>query len=229
MSETVPPQPPDEPAASEGPPASDPEHTELARTDEAPPDEPPAWLPPRYPIHLVVTDDLHRSRLTVLLRAFLAIPHLVWLSLWGILVFFFVIAAWFAALFIARVPLGIHMFVAQYLRYATQVQAYVLIAANPFPAFDGKTAYPVDLEVALPERQSRLSVLFRLILVIPIYILVSIVVYFVYLGVILAWLIARVLGRIPQGFERFLTWYIGLSARFYGYLWLLTAKYPSVD
>lgn len=256
MSENVPPQPPDpldppdgpdpagEPELPQGPAelpsAADPEPMHVPPTDDAPPVDPgdalsaadeaaPPWAPPRHPIHLVVTDDLHRSRLTVLLRGFLAIPHLIWVTLWGVLVFFFVIAAWFVALVTGRVPLGIHMFIAQYLRYATQVYAYISLAANPFPAFDGKTPYPVDLEIALPQPQNRLTVLFRIILMIPIYIVVSIVVYFFFLGVALAWLIALVLGRLPQGFERFLTWYIGLNARFYGYLYLLTGKYPSID
>lgn len=237
MSENVPPQPPDE---SEQPPspgeppdvptAAQLEPAESADASEAPaPPESPPWAPARHPIHLVVTDDLHRSRLTVLLRAFLAIPHLVWLTLWGVAVVFFVIAAWFVALVTGRVPLAIHMFVAQYVRYSTQVYAYVLIAANPFPGFDGKRAYPVDLEIELPQHQNRLTVLFRLLLVIPINIVVNIVSYFVFAGAVLAWLIALVLGRIPQGFERFLTWFIGLNARYFGYVALLTGKYPSID
>jgi hypothetical protein len=37
-----------------------------------------------HPIRLIVTDDLRRSRLTVFFRLLLAIPHFVWLLLWGI-------------------------------------------------------------------------------------------------------------------------------------------------
>ena len=47
--------------------------------------EPPPVL---HPIQLVVTDDLRRSRLTVLLRLPLSVPHLIWLYLWSILVVF---------------------------------------------------------------------------------------------------------------------------------------------
>ena len=36
-----------------------------------------------YPIGLVVTDDLRRSRLTVFFRYLLALPHIVWLTLYG--------------------------------------------------------------------------------------------------------------------------------------------------
>ena len=37
-----------------------------------------------HPVGLVVTDDLHRSRLTVFFRLILAIPHIVWFVLWSI-------------------------------------------------------------------------------------------------------------------------------------------------
>jgi len=38
----------------------------------------------RHPIRLVVTDDLQRNRLTVFFRLILAIPHLIWVTVWGI-------------------------------------------------------------------------------------------------------------------------------------------------
>ncbi len=37
-----------------------------------------------HPIRLVVADDLRRSRLTVFFRLLLAIPHLIWLTIWRI-------------------------------------------------------------------------------------------------------------------------------------------------
>jgi hypothetical protein len=46
-----------------------------------------------HPIRLSVTDDLRRTRLTVAFRLILAIPHLIWLALWGIVVFFAVIVS----------------------------------------------------------------------------------------------------------------------------------------
>ena len=39
--------------------------------------------PAPHPIHLVVTDDLQRSRLTVFFRLLLVIPHFVWLAALG--------------------------------------------------------------------------------------------------------------------------------------------------
>ncbi len=37
-----------------------------------------------HPIALTLSDDLKRNRLTVFFRLILVIPHLIWLSLWGI-------------------------------------------------------------------------------------------------------------------------------------------------
>ncbi len=69
--------------------------------------------------------------------------------------------AWFAALFTARVPEGLHDFIAGYLRYATRVWAYATIVGDPFPPFGSGGSYPVDLEVDPPVRQNRWTVFFR--------------------------------------------------------------------
>ena len=61
-----------------------------------------------HPIHLVVTDDLVRNRLTVFFWLLLVIPHLIWLALWGIVVWFAVLAARFVGIFTGRVPDGLH-------------------------------------------------------------------------------------------------------------------------
>ena len=79
-----------------------------------------------HPIRLSVSDDLRRTRLTVFFRLILAIPHLIWLALWGIVVFFAVIVSWFATLFAGRTPDGLHDFIAQYLRYQTHIYGYLL-------------------------------------------------------------------------------------------------------
>ena len=87
-----------------------------------------------HPISLTLSDDLERNRLTVLVRLILVIPHLIWLSLWGIVVFFAVIISWFATLFAGTTPIGLHNFIAQYLRYGVQVYGYLLFLADPYPA-----------------------------------------------------------------------------------------------
>ena len=126
------------------------------------------------PIRLVVRDDnLGRSRLTVLFRLFLAIPHFIWLTLWGIAAFVVAFILWLAVLIEGRAPGNLHDFVAGYVRYATHVASYVLLAANPYPGFRGAPGYPVDIEIDPPERQGRWGGFFRLILALPALLLAS--------------------------------------------------------
>ena len=183
--------------------------------------------PARHPIHLVVTDDLERNRLTVFFRLFLALPHLIWVAIWGIAVFFAVIAAWFVGIFTGRVPDGIHDFLARLVRYATHVNAYFSLAADPFPDFGGAPGYPVDVVIAPPQKQSRLTIFFRGILVIPAFVVLYLLGYVAQLVMFFAWFIALFTGHLHSGLRDVLVYWLRYAAQTYGYQLLLTQKYPS--
>jgi hypothetical protein len=203
-----------------------------------------AVAPSERPIRLVVRDDdLRRSRLTVLFRLFLAIPHLVWLLLWGIAVNVVVLILWLAILIEGQVPKILHDFVAGYLRYATHVGAYLFLAANAYPGFRGEPGYPVDVEIDPPARQSRWATLFRLVLAFPAILLTAAVggswvifavgaLYFSGAGgmaAFLTWFVAVVRGTAPRGLRDLATYTLGYGAQAGGYLLLLTDRYPSSD
>jgi hypothetical protein len=186
------------------------------------------WLePPSHPVSLSVGGDLRRSRLTVFFRILLAIPHVVWLTLWGIAAFFAAIAAWFSALVAGRVPNGLHRFLAAYVRYGTHVLAYLLLVGNPFPAFTGTAGgYPVDLVVPEPEDQPRWKTALRLILAVPAFILSSALGGLSVAAAILGWFVSLALGRIPEGLRNAAAYSIRYSAQANSYLALLTPRYP---
>jgi hypothetical protein len=190
---------------------------------------PAVAAPTTHPIRLQVTDDLRRNRLTVFFRLILAIPHLIWMLVWAVITFLAWIVAWFAALFTGRVPDGLHRFMASFLRYATHVRAYILLIADPFPAFGGKAGYPIDLEIDPPERQNRLTVLFRIILAIPALFVTNILDNLSQLLAIFSWFIALVTGRVPQGLRNFGAFALRYETQTYGYLLLLTQRYPNFD
>jgi uncharacterized protein DUF4389 len=120
------------------------------------------------PIRLVVRDDdLGRSRLTVFFRFFLAIPLFVWVTLRGIAASVVSVVNWLAVLVQREVPESTHDFVANFVRYATQVNAYVFLAANPYPWFRCQSDYPVDIEIDPPVQQGRWAGFFRLLLALP--------------------------------------------------------------
>jgi hypothetical protein len=177
----------------------------------------------------VVTDDLRRNRLTVFFRLILAIPHLVWVTLWGIVAVLAAIANWFATLVNGQSPEGLHNFLATWLRYQTHVYSYVLLIADPFPGFGGQPGYPVDLEIDPPQPQNRWTVAFRLILAIPAYIVSSILGNLNRALAIVSWFVALVMGRLPEGLRNFAAFAVRYEQQTTAYALLLTGRYPSFN
>lgn len=181
----------------------------------------------RHPIHLVVTDDLARTRLTVFFRLLLAIPLFLWWALWSLATFLALIVAWVVGIVTGRIPNSLHSFMAQYVRFTTHINAYFWIAADPYPSFMGDRAYPVDLEIADPVTQSRLTILFRHILAIPALIVAYVLQNVASVIAVLAWFLALFTGRMNKGMEDLLAYILRYQAQTYGYNLLLTQRYPS--
>ena len=190
---------------------------------------PPSALPQApHPIRLVVFDDLKRSRLTVFFRILLLIPHLAWQYVWGFVIALCVIVNWFAVLITGRTPEDMHQLLARALRYRTHVLSYTLLVSNPYPTFFGRLgSHPVDLEIDGPDPQRRVVTFFRLILAIP-----ALVVAYVFLLVMtfvafIGWFVALVIGRMPKGMRDLSAYCLRYEAQTFGYLMILTDRYPS--
>ena len=187
----------------------------------------PADEVPLHPIRLVVTDDLQRNRLTVLLRLLLAIPHLVWWWIWGIAAFAVAVVGWFATLVAGRLPEGLHAFLGTYVAYTTHLYAYLGITADPYPSFTGVRGYPVDVAIDPPAEQSRLTVFFRLLLAIPALLVTSVLQYLFQIVAVLAWFYALFAGRTSDGMRNLQVYCLRYQAQTHGYVFLLTGRYPS--
>jgi Domain of unknown function (DUF4389) len=201
----------------------------LLLTDRYPNLDPaqPASTGPLHPVGLAVTDDLRRSRLTVFFRLLLALPHIVWLILWGVVAFLAGIVGWFAALILGRLPRPLHRFLAAYLRYSTHVVSFLALTANPFPGFTGTAgSYPVDPELPEPERQRRLVTLFRFFLAIPAFAVSSSLHGLTFVAAFFGWFVALALGRVPQSFREAQAYAIRYGVQTNAYFWLLTSRYP---
>jgi Domain of unknown function (DUF4389) len=182
-----------------------------------------------HPIGLVVDDDLRRNRLTVFFRLLLAIPQIVWLGLWGIVVELTLIVAWFVALVMGRLPDGLHRFLASYVRATTHLYAYVLLLADPWPPFGGSAGtYPVDLRVDPPEPQNRLTILFRILLAVPAFVLSYVFRIVNTLVAVLGWFYCLAMGRMHEGMRDLSAWMLRFEVQTYAYVFLLTARYPSL-
>jgi len=188
--------------------------------------QPLAELPP-HPVRLELSDRAERSRLTVLFRFLLSIPHLIWLSLWSVLVFLAVMVAWLAALVTGRVPSALHRFVAAWVRYAMHVGSFLFVIGGPFPGFVGAAgSYPVDVAIDPPQRQRRVVTLFRLVLVIPALMLAGAYTVVVWLIALLGWWAALLTGRMPEGMRNLGAVGLRYTAQVNAYLFLLTDRYP---
>jgi hypothetical protein len=183
--------------------------------------------PDDHPIRISVDDDLRRSRLTVFFRLLFWLPHLVWLLLWGIAVFFVVIANWFVTLFAGQPSSALHRFNAAYARYLTHNTAYLNLVGNPFPGFTGKPgSYPIDLRVAGPQRQNRWKTGFRLILAFPALIVNSTLNSALGVVALLTWFVAIIKGEMPVGMRNLGALALRYNGQVFAYLALLTDRYP---
>ncbi|HEY2374132.1 MAG TPA: DUF4389 domain-containing protein [Gaiellaceae bacterium] len=205
----------------------------LLITDRYPSADPTAMLdeverPPEHPVHLVGdAHDLRRSRLTVFFRLLLALPHIVWLLLWTIAAIIVAIIVWFAALFTGQPPRALHAFLSHYVRYQLHVSAYIYLAANPFPGFDGREGvYPLDLVLPPPGRQHRWITGFRIFLAIPAIIINSALGWAALVCAFYTWFVALVRGSAPWGLRNLMAYGLRYAAQLNAYLYLLTDTYP---
>jgi len=202
-------------------------------TDRYPYADPTAMLdgvepPPEHVVHLVRDpEDLRLSRLTVFFRLLLAIPHIIWLWLWAIAVFFTVIVQWFITLFGGTPAAGLHRFLSKFVRQALHVYAYITLAANLFPGFSGETGvYPIDLVLPEPGRQNRWKTGFRLVLVIPASIVSSALSSALFAAAVLTWFVALARGSAPAGLRNLSAYALRYGAQVNAYILLLTDAYP---
>jgi uncharacterized protein DUF4389 len=201
-------------------------------TDRYPYSGPNAFVTAReddepHPVRMTVTDDLRRSRVLVLFRLPLAIPHLVWLTLWGVIALPTVLLTWLCALVTGRPPRPFHRFLSAYVRYSTHVMAFLFLVGNPFPGFVGKPgSYPVDLELGASEPQRRLVTLFRLLLAIPAFLVDAGLSGALFTVGVLGWFVALFRGQMPDGLRNLGAYALRYSGQMNAYLYVLTDRYP---
>ena len=172
---------------------------------------------------------VERSRLTVFFRVILAIPLYIVLFVYGIGLFFTVVIAWFALLVTGRYPSALYGFACGVMRYTTRVNAYLYLLVDAYPPFDlgEHPEYPVRLLIAPPPAAfSRLKVLFRAILFIPVYVVMYVLGLVQYLFAFLLWVIAVILGRAPEGLLDVQRFCLSYTARASAYGCLITEEWP---
>jgi uncharacterized protein DUF4389 len=182
-----------------------------------------------YPVTFRADYVEKRSRLTTFFRLILAIPHFIVVTLYFLAAEIVVIISWFALLFTGRYPQGMYDFVAGALRYQTRVYGYASLLSDQYPPFSGDpaTPYPVDLVIGPPKAEySRLKVLFRLILGIPVLIIQYAMQIVAQVGAFLAWWAIVFLGRQPKGLQDMIVLGLSYQQRATVYFALITEDWP---
>lgn len=181
-----------------------------------------------YPVDVQVDPPGKQSRLTILFRIFMIIPHAIALGLIGIGVSVVTVIAWFAILFTGKYPRGMADFVTGFLHWSVRLGAYGSLLTGAYPPFaSGDQPYGARMLIQPQyEGRNRVTVFFRFLLVIP----HIIALYFVQLAagfVLLAgWLVGLFTGQLPAGIHNFLVGELRWSTRVNAYYYYLVDEYP---
>jgi hypothetical protein len=179
-------------------------------------------------VYVSFEGPLPQNRWTVAFRVFLAIPHFVWSYLLNIAYQVVLVIAWVGAVFIGRMPSGLGEFIGRYVRYQARLYGYMLLLTDKYPPFEDDAGETYAVNVAFnPGPLNRLSVLFRLILAVPGFIVMGLVGAGVMLVLPVAWLLTLILGRLPTPLWEAHAAYVRYSTRFIAFVSLLTAEQPS--
>jgi hypothetical protein len=172
------------------------------------------------------TPPVKQSRLTIAFRLILAIPHLFVLWALGIATEVIVVIGWFAALFTGRLPEWAHTFVTGTVRWQARVYSYLYFLTDSYPPFSlDDEPYPVRF-VTMRTRLNRFAVLFRIVLLIPAAIVLTLASYGLAVLAFFVWLIALVAGRLPSSLHQALAAIIRFQIRSSAYIFMLTGVYP---
>ena len=183
----------------------------------------------RLPVYLATRVPGERNRLTVLVRLILAIPQYVVLFFVYLAALVVLVLGWFGALVTGRLPVFAREFLTGILRWATRVQAYVLLLTDEYPPFsmNPEEQYPVQVAVPPPTDLNRLAVLFRLFLAIPAGIVSSVLssgAFFISIG---SWFAIVVTGRMPPSLLEAVRASLRFQVRYWAYFQMLTPEYPA--
>jgi hypothetical protein len=204
-----------------------------------------------YPVTVNVLPVLEqRDRLTTAFRFILAIPHILlvggpagmgmWMA-WeshdglggstgtgviGAVAFVITVIAWFAIVLTGKHPDGLWRLAAYYLRWRVRAVAYLMLLRDEYPPF-GDAAYPASL--VLPEPPSdrnRVTVFFRMLLVIPHLILLGLLTAAWVLTTLVAWFMILLTGTYPETLYGLALGVLAWMTRVEAYVLLLTDEYP---
>jgi hypothetical protein len=141
--------------------------------------------------------------------------------------------AWFASLALARIPQGLRDTQVYCLGYAAQAFGYFFLLTDRFPTSDPHAVplspmpdHPVRVRDEGERDRNRLLVFFRLPLVVPHFVWLTLWAIVAFFLAVVAWLVALVSGRVPEWLHRFLGAFVRYSAHVISFLYVLGGPFP---
>jgi hypothetical protein len=206
-----------------------------------------------YPVDIRIEPHTrNRNRLTSAFRPILAIPHILLVGGPGVVAFAVVardgadpnvdwtattgalgavagviaIIAWFWIVFTGKFPEGLRTLSLLYLRWRVRAVAYLMLLTDDYPPF-GDGDYPAELLLGrMPEERNRVSVAFRIFLILPHLILISFLSVVWMFTTLIAWANIIVRGTFPVHLFSFGKGVLRWTTRVESYLLLLHDDYP---
>jgi hypothetical protein len=169
-----------------------------------------------------------------LVQWLLAIPHFAILYVLGFVQNVVGLVSWVVILFTGALPEGLANLQVMMIRYSVRAYTYAAFLKEEYPpfTFDTTPADPgndprvrVDITPQLANR-NRLTVAFRIILLIPQAIVLFVLLIANFVAVLIAFFAVLFTGAWPVGLRDFVLNVMRWGLRVQAYCWLLTDEYP---
>lgn len=170
-----------------------------------------------------------RNRLTVFFRLLMVIPLAIVATFYAIAAYVVTLIAWFVLLFTAEYPKPLYNFNAGFVRFAGRVAGYYYLLTDEYPPFGGApdASYPIRVGIEPPKPEySRLKVFFRILLIIPVYILAYIMQLIQMVFGFVCWFVLVFTGRLPEGLYKPLRSATSYTIKALAFYLLLTEEFP---
>ena len=183
-----------------------------------------------YPVDLTVEYQEEVNRFLWLIKWLLLLPHFIVLWFLSLPTIITTPLSWLAVVILGHYPTLLWEYHSGLLRWGWRVSYYSYEAGNtdqypPF-SFHSREDYPADLVVEYSETSSRLTGLFRWLLIIPHWIITAILSEIVGILVLFALIMVLFAGRYPKALFDII---MGMNIWIYrvqAYGWLLVDEYP---
>jgi hypothetical protein len=170
-----------------------------------------------------------RNRLTTFFRFIVGIPWIIVLTIYGIVAEIAAVIAWFAIVFTGQYPRGLYDFNAKFVRLAGRVGAFLYLATDEYPPFNGDPDDSYPVRVGIPEPlpvYDRLKTGLRLIFGIPVAVLNWVQGLIVFVVYVVGWFAILFTGELSEGLFNPLRSGLAYQTRASAYFLLLTEEWP---